>query len=182
MTDTVYAWETPSGLDIDAVSKMSSSQAAATLRSGLGEELSNKYLNGDGASRALVDALIARKANADETEQLISAVADTSVPLPRPGGPNVAGISAADLRATVSWLKQDGVSDEFIGRLLRGDTLPPEEYARYETGFRIEKFGNPEWRDRLSRGDAVAERELKNWMCLVTAQKGAHAPSIGGRW
>ena len=65
-------------------------------------------------------AVVRKRSEEADVERIVSATADTSVPLPRPGGPNIAGVSAADLATAVRWLKQDGVPDEYIGRLLKG--------------------------------------------------------------
>jgi hypothetical protein len=163
----------------DNIAALSPSQAAAKLDALLAQqEFSAKYLNGDGASRKLVDDLVERKAQTETAEAIVSTA---DLPLPAAGGVNTGGLSARDVRTGVAALLDDGLSAGAVVELLRNAPLgTAEDYKIIEREFSTKCLRNQEWVKRLLDGDPDAQRQLLAMGVIkVTSRPLPEAPTSG---
>lgn len=136
------------------------------------------FLSGSPSHRKDFDVLVARAAVDQQIDDIVASAGTNTA---TPGGPNISGLSAHDVRAAAGWLHDSGLSDGTIAELLRGETsVTDEDYRKLVPEVREKMFGDAEWVRRLMAGGATERRQLLAWGVIRTARKGAAAPTIAG--
>jgi hypothetical protein len=108
---------------------------------------------------------------------------DPSVPAPVAGGPNVGGLSAADVRSGVAELLAAGSSPGAIVELLQNKpVVSPEDFAIIEREFKVRCLGKVEWKARLLAGDLETRRQLSAFHTIsITSRPSPWGPTPGVR-
>ncbi len=137
------------------ITQLTPAEAAARLAElSSNAEWSKNLLNGNGPETRQFNELIAKKAEVDKTDQLLSGTLSTE-----PFAMNEAGISPRNAVESVGWLREAGVSDGAIREVFDGK---PASRADYDAVARLraELLGNAEWVKKLLSGDHEAKRQL----------------------
>jgi hypothetical protein len=161
------------------LSAMSPLQARQELaRRGEDAQWRDAYLSGSPSHRKDFDVLVSRAAVDQQIDDIVASAGTNTA---TPGGPNVSGVSAYDVRAAAGWLHDAGLSDGAISELLRGEAVSDENYRNLvEPWVKENMLGNGDWIKRLMAGGATERKQLLAWGVIKTVRKGAAAPTIAG--
>jgi len=157
------------GADL-GITQLTPAEAAARLAElSSNAEWSKNLLNGNGPETRQFNELIAKKAEVDKADQLLSGTLSTE-----PFAMNEAGVSPHNALQSVSWLREAGVNDGAIRELFDGKPVALAEYEAVDR-LRADLLGNAEWVRKLLSGDHEAKRQLKLMSIIRTGGKAEKA-------